>query len=324
MKTKLSFLALPLCLGLALTFVLAACSSGSGSKPDEGNSSNSNNGGTPYSSNVQDEDGFITFDPDDPSIGVDRMGNKYYLQGTISSPNRVPIKKLEFITTGSGWISYKDEPVTRPIDLDVNYIYLVDAEINLTNSSIPCGTHRFTVKVCLDAACSTGKFGTKNGTFEKPADEFCLSSSAGGGGVSSSSEVKWRFGTKETASVGDGGSRSIGSASITLKDEKVNGADTPYMTVTNGRVRYAGINFDIDSFVNGYPQSNIDYPNNIFHLESSQTKTDVQINEYYLIITNSGDKYLVRVEPRDGPDGAQSLWPKVVHYWKAEGGPESL
>jgi len=317
MKTKLSFLALPLCLGLALIFALAACGGGGSDGEGSSNSNGSNSSPTPYSSAVKDDDGFITFDPDAPTIEVWCGGNKCYLLGNISAPPKVPIKKLEFIGIPSDAISYTGAPVTE--SSNTTSISLNDAEIDLTKSSITCGEHTFTVKVCLDAACSAGKYATKNGTFAKPSD-FCQSSSPSV--MSSSSVAMWKFGAKETAQVGDGGQRNIGSASITLRDEAMGGIDVVSMSVSNGRVRYTNINFDINGFVGGYPVPNTDYPHSIFNLESPEIKIAVQINEYYLIIPNSGDKYLVRVEPKDGPDGSQGVWPKVVQYWKAEGGPE--
>lgn len=196
MKTKLSFLALPFCLGLVLTFVIAACSSGD-SPNGPSNSSNSNSGGgNSYSRPPDVDDAEVVFSS---NFDVVVEGNLVVFTGNVDGSSKDHIVKLEFLTNGKaqGWVTYKDDPVTGPISMDISTVVLSKAEIDLTNSAIPCGTHSVTVGACIQS----GKCSQKSKDFTKPESMCAVSSSDAA--PSSSSEAVWVFGDPTYGDTGE-------------------------------------------------------------------------------------------------------------------------
>lgn len=308
MKTKFSFLAQPLCLGLALAFILIACTSG---KTDEPDPSSTSGGGVsnvppPLSSAVEIPE--VKFD----GFGVDATSQyeKVSLMGTANGSAAVPIVKVEFLGIQSSWISFSP---TLPSPI----VKLANAVIDLSNSAIPCGTHNIQVKACLDQGCSAGKFGTSEvKTFEKPAYMCAVSSSSIT--LSSSSKTPWKFGQPTVAEVSLGESVSIGTGSF-----KLSGDDTqPDIQVVGGKIRETVVPDSDDGIVPGNAYSSEESPRGLG--STPPTSSDlgdlgVQKGDFYLIYLNSGDKYLVRFTPAGGVSWAN--WPKTCTYWLATQSP---
>jgi len=327
MKTKLSILALLLCLGAALTLVLAACSTSSAGN-GEGDSSSST-GNVNLSSPVETSELLFTVGDEDTYVNLN--SDKIELLGIYNAAPADPILKLEFSPTG--WVKYDGNVVNSAItgqpDLGT-YINLgnKDAYVDLTNNSIGCGDQTVGVQACL----KKGEDGKDRCTshlykFNKP-NSYCATSSSGGSGTrSSSSEATWRFGSKEgPISAGKNSEKEIPgfSARFTLSEKTVDGIDLTAISISGGNIRYTDVNYtDGDVGFDGYPVSNKDYPSKIFRLTQPVQSMDMEnLNEYYIITASSGsDRYLIRVEPKDGPAGSPGDWDKKVYYWKVLEGP---
>jgi len=326
MKTKLSFLALLISLGLALTFALAACSGGGGS--GDGDSSSSNGDNVHFSSAAESEqirkEGFdfiVT------SSGI------VELSGIFHAASADPILTLDFFP--HGWVKFDGNVVNSPITSfsDNTYIMLrnYDAEVDLTNSSIDCGAREVKVSACAKKIGNNENCSEYIYKFEKPASYCATSSSGGGGARSSSSEATWKFGSKEgPISAADKAEKEIPgfSAKFTIKEQTVAGIDLVTISISGGNIRLTSVPYnaedDKSGFTNGYPEPNKAYPNSIFkNMTSASQSMDIEnLNEYYIITASSGsDRYLIRVEPKEGPAGSPGEWPKKVYYWKVLEGP---
>jgi len=306
MKTELSFWKLPLCLGMALVFALAACTSESDNPPPPSTPGTSG-GGVPMSSEVVSEEAkFTNFD-------VIREYETVSITGTISAATKDPLVKVEFITNGSGWVSYKGNPVIGPItpsEADAVLFKLADAMIDLNNTVIPCATHNITVNACT----STGKCSNKNGSFEKPA--YLCQSSSSGTELSSSSEAVWIFGSPQFADVSINVSTPLGAGSFVMSGDD----GQPSIEVFNGKIRYANA-VGADEVVPGTAYSSKENYLGSQAPTSSKLSDDegVQNGDYYLIYLNNGDKYLLQFKPKTGTPWPS--WPKSCTYWKATESP---
>jgi len=296
MKTKLSLLALPLCLGLALTLALVACGSDG---PTNSTPSSSSGLPPPLSSEVSNPEVKIS---DDFAVSVTyEIGD---IIGKIDGSGNNPITKIEF--TPSGWVQ------TRNITLPSPSINLTGkADIDLTNSSIQCGKPQtIQVQACAEKICSS-----KNATFEKPA-YLCEPSSSSG--ASSSSEAGWRFGPPTNANIDKlNDDVNIGSAgSFILRSEDNNPKDgTPDMVVTGGKVRSV-VSQNLISEKNGQiPTTTYSAADLGKNVPASNVSDEPATDEsYFLVYFDNGDKYLVYFE-RGG--SRWSEWPKKCTYWKA-------
>jgi len=311
MKTKLSFLAFALCLGVALTFALSACDSGGGGSKSETSSSSKGGGDDKFSSARESEQiGKSGFD-----FYVNTGSDKVELSGIFTGSPADHILKLEF--SPSGWVKYDGQVRTSVINLDAVSINLSnkDTEVDLKNSDIDCGARKVKVTACAAKIGNEENCSEHIYEFEKPAS-YCASSSSAN--IASSSSVMWRFGSKEgPISVSENATKDIGSMRITLKEQEVNGTTECNASVSGGNIRYTNVNFNINFDDEGYPESNKQYPNSIFsRMESPSTSMLVDLAEYYLLVPSSGDKYLVRIE-----GSTPSEWPKKIYYWKVEEGP---
>ncbi|MCL1955686.1 MAG: hypothetical protein FWF63_00055 [Fibromonadales bacterium] len=313
MKTKLSFLALSLCLGIVLTFVLAACST---NDPVQGSGSSSSAGATHTPSSNVDNPGVVEIR--NFELDATTSSDKIYISGKVEATKANPIVRIEFITTGSGWVSFDDKPVTGPITLPgVSSVQLSDARIDLMNPSIPCATHYLTVKACIDEKCSAGKFTQESKQFTKPEMLCALSSS--GGEVSSSSEAVWVFAPPSPdAEVPLNGSVQVGSGSFKLSGDE----GQPDMEVFGGKVRPV-VALGTDDVEPGKSYSSKESllgstPATAIKLSNIRCGGDpcvVQNGDYYLIYLDGGDKYLVQFKKAPGhtwPD-----WPKACTLWRA-------
>jgi len=316
MKTKLSFLAFALCLGVALTFALSACDSGSGSKHEE-TSSSSKGGGDNFSSARESEQirqsGF--------GFTVNTNSDKVELSGTFSGSPDDPIKSLEF--SPSGWVKYDGQVRNSVITMSVPSVNLSnkDTEVDLLNSSIDCGARQVKVTACAAKNGNEENCSEYIYRFEKPAS-YCVSSSSANI-LSSSSQAMWKFGSKsgpvEVTETSQNSQKEIPgfSAKFTLKEIEVNTVDEMNMSISGGNIRWLNMNWVI-TFSGGYPEAGKPYPNNILGITESQSSMKVELEEYYIISASGSDKYLVRVETESGNPGA---WPKKVFYWKVDEGP---
>jgi len=327
MKEKLSFLALPLCLGLVITLVLAACSSGGGSSPSHETSSSSGYNGE-LSSNVQ-VDGKIEFEDD---FKVDYSGKTATLFGTVKATVADPIVKIDFFInnsrTNASWILYNDEPVDGTIYLPNKLSGLGPniAEITFSNDDdIPCDEE---FRVSLDIYIESGKKGTAFWSFKKPS-KFCpVSSSAGA--VSSSSVAVWRFGQPTVEEVFAGTPVTIvGSGGFELVG-KVPLDGQPDLRIYNGKVRPANPckDSDLDDIDPGEPYSSErnclgNTPAKVSSLgKCEEGGFDVcyaQPEEYFLIYLEDDDGkiykiYLIQFKPIEG---LYTTWPKKATYWEA-------
>jgi hypothetical protein len=309
MKTKLSFLALPLCLGLVLAFALAACGGDSGNSPGASSSS----GGAVFSpssevvsDNVYFDDTFGTYDGTTYGT-VDIVGR---IHGSVKSP----VVRLEF--SPPGVVYYEGTLATGPITVSAPSIVLTGhAYIDLESPSLQtCGTVDFGVKACINESCSgEGAVATKNGQFQRP-QTFCNSSSSGE--VSSSSEVVWKFSAPNPVNFAQNANIQIGSAGYV----KLSGDDgQPDITVTNGKIREAGVGNYIGD--EEYPTPGIGYPTTSFFGSAVPTASEAvaQNRLYFLIYFSNNEKYLIRFEAKQGSNWFD--WPKQGTYWQATESP---
>jgi hypothetical protein len=329
MKTKLSFLALALCLGLALTFALAACTGGSGSHEEE--SSSSRGGNVPMSSDVADAQLIFTVDDPPNDIYANFNSDRIELLGIFSAGNADAMKTLEFIP--SGWVKYNGNEVNSKITIPESkntYLNLSneDAFVYLDNKNLgnDCGKKEVQVKACLENKDNKERCTSHKYEFNRP-ESYCATSSAGG--ASSSSAAAWKFGSKEgpkSAALNSKIEISGFSASFTLTDPDIPGVQAN-ISVSGGNVRYTNVNYtldgDPDNGFNDYPVPNKSYPSNLFkNMTGAQSSMDIEgLNEYYIITASSGnDKYLVRIEYKTGSSNPTE-WPKTIYYWKVLEGP---
>jgi hypothetical protein len=299
MKTKLAFLALPLSVGLVLTFVLAACDTGNaGNKP--GDSSSSSAPYVPQSSGIVDDNINIT------GFVVSTVGTKINIALRVNATQDNPVRKVQFINT-EDWILYNETPTREISFTEQTAVPILNLsgklEIDLTNASIPCGTRFFSIRACIkDGTDDKGCAKTQDESFTKP-ESFCLSSSSE---VSSSSEAGWKFGGVQSISVPDGGEGTMGSAKFRISETE----DGASLTMTSGDIRDAGVGkvFDFDNSDEG-PMANKEYPNSKFKdMGTAQTKIDFT-SDYYLVSFGS-EKYLMVTKTTN-----TFKWPKDINYW---------
>jgi len=310
MKTKLSFWTLPLCLGTALALALAGCTgdSGNNSPPPAGGNSGGNT--PPMSSTITSEE--VKFSE---NFAITVEYETVRITGTINAAKKDPLVKLEFlIANGSGWLTYQGKPVTGTISYSVSdsisLVRLSDAEIDLNNSAIPCGTHNMTVNACS----STNRCSNRNGSFEKPAYMCAVSSS--GTELSSSSEAVWKFGPPQFIDVSLNVSATLGAGSFVLSGDD----GQPSIEVFNGKIRYANA-VGADEVVPGTAYSSKENYLGSQAPTSSKLSDDegVQNGDYYLIYLNDGNKYLLQFKPKTGTPWPS--WPKSCTYWIATESP---
>jgi len=310
MKAKLSFLTLPLCLGLIVTLVIAACSSGSTNSPPDGGTSNGGN--VNYSSDARN-DGMI----DITRFDLERSGDKVYISGNITGTLEEPVVRVELITTNNSWIQnieYNSQSGLTP-----SKTIVLTAEIDLTQASIECGKeYSVQLKACIDLACSNDKIATKNGTFDKPNDLYaCVANSSGGGGASSSSEAMWVFaGPEVNENVILNTAITIGSGSFKLTGD----SDTqPPIEVSGGTIRRAtSLGGDDDVMPGKQYSSKEGVLGNTVPSGSTET---LQQYEYYIIYFSDKSKYLLQFERGSFEGATWSKWPKKCTYWRATESP---
>jgi len=333
MKTKLSFLALPPCLGLALIFALAACGGGGGSGDGDSSSSGGNSGNL----SSQETDAQLIFDVDDPpnDIYPNLGSDKIELLGSFNAGSLDPIVKLEFFP--SGVVSYNGNIVNSAITSNLpnsgTFISLTNQDTYVDLKKVTgCGQKEVDVRACLaDKDGKTNRCTSYKYKYERP-DSYCATSSSGGGGArSSSSEAMWKFGQKQgPLSVQKNTETEIPGFSVkfTLKDPAGDVGVGVDISISGGKIRWTEASYNAESdksgFTGEYPEPNHAYPNSIFRSMTgpSENMSIPNLDEYHLLTANSGnDKYLIRIEPRDGPGQSPGDWPKKVYYWKVEDGP---
>jgi len=327
MKEKLSFLALPFCLGLVITIVLAACSSGGGGTgPSHETSSSSGNSGG-QSSDVQ-VPGVLEIDP----FSVYIFDKKAIISGTVTATPADPVARLEFLINNSSananWISYQGETVNGSINVPKTVILNIeDAEINLKNENIPCEE---VIIVTVKAYNSSGKVAIVHDNFKKPSNLCPVSSSAGA--VSSSSAVVWRFGQPVVEDVDANTPIHLGNSGGSFElvgNVPIDGQ--PDLKVYYGKVRPANPckENDLEDIKPGEPYSSEknclgNTPATVSKLSEPDCveggfKDDygcyAQPEEYFLIYLNDGSKYLLQFKPID-ESTKYTAWPKKGTYWE--------
>jgi len=305
MKTKLSFLVLPLCLGLLLTFVLAACSDGNPA-PNDGTSSGSQN------PNLSSSNVYLPGEVDFLEFTVVDGGSKVYIDGTVEGTTEEPIVKVEFITTNSGWIS-NNSLGENPKTFSPGYKAVTfSAEIDLNEPSIKCSDNPHTIKVM---ACNTkNKCATDSRTFNKP-DYLCALSSSGGA-VSSSSEAVWVFGSPQFADVPFNSPVTIGSGSVKMTGNE----GQPDIEVSNGKIRMPtslGVDDDVVSPGKSYSSKENALGSSVPTKSKLEGEDGLQNKTNYLIYLNDGSKYIIYFEAKT----TWPEWPKKCTYWPATESP---
>ncbi len=302
MKAKLSFLMSALSLGLVIALVFVACSNETNNPPANGDTSSNSNGSVPPDVN---NDGVVDF----TQFSVSPSGEKVYISATIEGTFDEPIVKVEFLGIPSSWIS--SEPYTLP-----SKNVRLNSVIDLNEKSMDCKQYSVQVKACIDDACSEKKMAAKSGTFTKP-DYMCGTSSAGGSGVSSSSESPWVFEAPRVVDVPVNTSIEIGSGSIKLTGDADLDAQ-PDITVIGGTIRRPTAIGDDDVIVGKEYSSSDKYLGST----APSANTEVAQNyEYYLIYLSDGSKYLLQFLKGDNASSFAS-WPKKCTFWKAAKFPE--
>jgi len=314
MKSKLSFLALPLVvMVLVLVFALAACGGGSGGTGPSDPSSSSGNY-IPPSTPEADSININDFKLNDPEDGVITMSGfvKAKGEGTM-------VMRLEFRTSqGSGWVSFDGTPRTGAFDITpIKQVNLNKAQINLTNESMPCGSYTVTVIGCTDAACKNYATDTKD--FSKP-EEYCRSSSSESV-PSSSSAIGWRFGPDQEIQVNKSEPTPIGPSGSTFTLQETEEGVSIGFTSCNIRHTNEANKVGSDSEpVNGKTD---DYPADIFP-EIGPPATSLElVNKVYYIVTCGSDRFLMWFRITDRIlEITPTTWPKQVKYWSITQSPE--
>jgi len=328
MKTKLSFLALPLCLGLLLTFVFAACSDDSNDDNGGGASSNSS-GPTPPPTSAGQQGNSIKFD--NPPFGLDEQeGDKINLKGKVTGTSAVKIKKLEFgiKPSVSNWLygynpdKDKYELVSGSVTIEAVGVSLNDYYIDLTGfSPNTCGQFEVWVKAyggegtALDTATSPIK------TFTR-ANSYCSGSSSSQGfqAPSSSSESGWKFGGDHAQKdISWNTSFTLGSGSIKLTGDPASETQ-PGLEVEKGKIVIEPISL---APVQGEISTTREYTSKELFTAGNNAASKlpddsgIQLFYYYIIYFDGGDKYAVQFSSKTGDDNNWGAWPKKIEYWKA-------
>jgi len=315
MKTKLSFLALPFCLGLVLAFMLSACDSGGGGNKDEKSSSSAGGGSNPTPSSEKDN-ASINWDPDPPEISI--SNDKLRIRGKIIAIGKeANIVKVKF--SPSGWVEY-DGSLTEATQ---TFILTGNTVVDLTNSAIPCGSKQnITIEACLTDDCKASSL--RNVPFEK---ECAISSSETTAPSSSSAKAVWKFGAPDTKEVRANKDVELGSGKFKLVGDD-DMESQPAIQVTGGRVQsvIALCDDECDDVEVGKAYEAYSGRDSEDHLGTEAPKGSsfepVYIgsirSEFYLLVIGS-DKYLLAFEA--GPSGDVSKWPKKCIIWKATESP---
>jgi len=301
-----------LCLGLVLTFILAACTSEK-NEPDPGTSSPS--GG---SAPAQLSSAVVIPEIKFEDFGIEVEYDKVILMGKIKAAVVEPGVRLEFLGVQPGWVSYKNAPVNGPLTISSSEVRLSDTEIDLTNQAINCGSYSIQVKACADANCK--KFSTSDpAAFEKPA-YLCAALSSSATEISSSSEAVWIFGAPTPIpEIGANATVAIGTyGSIKLTGDAYMESQ-PGIAVIGGTIRATGLSSfgDIDDT----PVMGKSYSSGESFLGSSVPTSStfgndlegVQQKDYFLIYFGT-TVCLVRFEPKAA---SWASWPKQGTYWVA-------
>jgi hypothetical protein len=305
MKTKQFFLALPFCLGVVLTFMLAACPGGSDS-PSDGESSSSAN--VPVSSAVIDTTGniVITVEPN-----VDLADAEVRLRGQVDAGN-LHIVSLRFIP--DGWVKYNgaimsSEQTWAENDGPTNITLTSRTVIDLKQGNIPCGGISVSVEACTILENGQRVSPQTPVFFTKP-QSYCNSSSSVE--QSSSSEAVWKFGTLNSFEVLQSGTSKTGTGTIGSIDITLDENDGLKINLTNGKIQWlGGINDFEPTTADTYPVVGKAYPDSKFKdKESFATVLDIVNKDYYFVYSNdNSNKYLMRCE------ASSYTWPKTVKYW---------
>jgi len=303
MKTKFSFLAVSLCLGVGLVFALAACSTDKKHNDggDEGSSSSSEPA-PPKESNPNIE--FSNFGVNEPNLdSIVTMTGMIRAKGKDVDGNDFFITKLEFKTQNSeaqpGWVSYNGAKVTKPLEPNIGSINLSNAKIDLKNTSIRCQPQPYwiTVRACIDDKC-----GSEEGEFTK----LCHVSSSSAVGVSSSSQGAWVFDARGTLNgITENAEQTLGAVRFKLEFT----ADLVITMVGGGEIKVF-VMPDID------PVKDTEYPN--FEIGSALNNNKIIPNDPYIICSGncssaSSERYLIRF--------LRPTFPNNAEHWKVKRSP---
>jgi len=327
MKTKLSFLALPFCLGVVLTFVIAACSS-SDSNPDPGPGGNSAGNSPGISSAVEsgsvELNGFDVVDgseygkPDKVLIlgKFDRIGRETY------------IKKLDL--GPHGLVTYDGSLVNSQITLppETEYVTLTNNAFIDLKTVKECKKIDIEVKACVDDACSAGNFAGDTKPFTIPA-KYCASSSSATVPSSSSATRVWVFGDPTTKNIEALDEVVEVGSGITFKltedpaapDLEVLGGGKIRMAMTGPDKIVPGTAYNAYNERTDAEELGDKIPTASKLSESSPDNLAVQATDYYFIYAGN-DKYLLQFSKCASCERF-SKWPKVCTIWKATKWPEN-
>ena len=335
MKAKLSFLAplmnrglaMPSCFGLVITLVLAACGGDSPTKPDQGSGGNSSAGGVQPPKDAGDVkiDGFA----------ITPYEKKVVIDGTVYATIDNPIVKVTFSIPGgnNSWIKYQRETLPSNGVVNVNEqktFDLNDAEIDLRQEDIPCGTP---ITVNVEVRSKLDSVARNGGTFTKP----CALTPSSVVEVSSSSVASWVFGAPTPGEAYGDIAYPIGSGQFTLLSGEggTDVVDQPDLKITGGKIKLATPCNEQRGSSAG-PEGDV-YPGEPYSSKENclgnTPATDeklsqvggeglgVQQGDYYLIYLddNSNSVYLIFFTKKEGQSFTR--WPIKYIYWPATGKP---
>jgi len=328
MKTKLSLLMAPFCLGLVLVLVIAACSKDGGG--DEPGPSSNSGGNSYYAPSSEKDNPSIKFEDLDQSYVED---GKFWITGKIFAIGKdASIAKLNF--TPAGRVSYKGSLVNGRISVTGSTISLSGVTFVDFESFAGCGKQNITVEACLDSDPDCKVAATKNLDFTKP-ESYCAPSSSSQTAMSSSEAKGWKFGAAQSISITDPEVPvSIGSASFKLLGEKtdtqfdlevLNGGkirvvEDPcgYNATANEPSEYIELGKSYDSSKRCFGD---EAPTKSILSEASPDAPSVQAapNLFYFIYSGNKQYFLAFTKG----EGATSFsrWPKKCTYWEATESP---
>jgi len=308
MKTKLSFFALPFCLGLVLSFVLA-CGDSGGDEPATSSPSNARSSSSAPPDVTVDGVEFGDF----TNSYVD--GSKYYIIGSIlaTGGKDARIRWLKF-TTSAGAVMYNNSKASADyMQTNAGTIQLsgLNSYIDLEDASIECKEQSVTIYACADEEKKT--CGNKTYKYTKPSS-LCVASSSSGTLSSSSEEKKWKFEASKQVTVPKiDETVSLDDNSVAFKLTGDEGTPALEITSSGGKVRPATLCGTDDEPVPGKTYESFGTNSDCLGDEiPSESSVDVSFLEFYMIY--SGNKrYLVQFT-RENRD---KTWPRICTYWKA-------
>jgi len=318
MKTKLSFLVLPLrskglvlalCLGVVLTtLALVAC--GDNSSPTGSGSGGSSSS---YTAPPDRESQGVKID----GFDVTNYGKKVVISGIVKASDPNLITKVTYSGVDISWIKRSDGQ-TGSISVNHAKTFDLSADIDLKNEAIKCDV-KYTITV--EARTSQDSVTVKSDTFEKDPALCASQNSSGSGEVSSSSVAVWKFGSPSTGEILANTPVAIGSGSATFELVGENEiVKQPDLRISGGTVRFPEkFGADFISPDSSYTTEKLGSEPAV-HSSLSDIDPEMGVSgpDYYLVYLGekgSDGIYLLQFTKRE--NATFSSWPLKYTYWPA-------